>query len=165
MNIFKWLFGRKEAPVEPPPEFLQASPPDWVIDLKGQPVRHRPGEGGADGGAFSIRVQITTATRTGMAEVIVLPGAAGGEPKTATRALERTEIDRLLVILGFSFPADIAAVTGGTDGGSRVNVTIHRREPPGEVAAECDLGEWLESRKPGSPVVEIGRILMEIRRG
>jgi len=154
MNLFKWLVGRKETPVEPPPEFLQRSPPDWVIDLKGQ-------EGG---GAFSIRVQITVATRMGTAEVIVLPGADGGEPQSATRALERTEIDRLLVILGFSFPADIAAVAGGAEDGSRVNVTIHRREPLGEASAECDLGEWLESRKTGPPVVEIGRILMEIRR-
>jgi hypothetical protein len=153
MNLFKWLFGRKEVAVEPPPEFLQASPPDWVIDLKGR----------ADGGAFSIRVQIATASRAGTAEVIILPGDTGGEPKTVARALQRTELDRLLVILGFSFPADIAAVTGGTAAAPRVTLTIHRREPPGEAAAECELAEWLESRKPGPPVVEIGRVLMEIK--
>jgi len=154
MNFFKWLFGRKEKAVEPPPEFFQENPPDWVIDLKGR----------ADDGAFSARVQITLATRAGTAEVLVLPQNEGGEPKSATRALERTEIDRLLVVLGFSFPADITTVAGGTEEASRVNVTIHRREPLGEASAECDLTPWLESKKPGPPVVEIGRVLMEIKR-
>jgi hypothetical protein len=156
MNFFKWLFGRKQEPVELPPEFLQENPPDWLIDLKGQ--------GMPAGGPFSIRVQIVAAARTGSADIMLLPGDSGGEPKSASASLERTELDRLLVVLGFSFPADIGDVAGGAGDGPACTLTIHRREPYQAKAGECRLAEWIESKKPGPPVIEIGRILMELQR-
>ena len=37
MNLFKKLFSRgKEETPDLPPEFLQETPPDWLIDAKGQ---------------------------------------------------------------------------------------------------------------------------------
>jgi hypothetical protein len=63
----------------------------------------------------------------------------------------------LLVILGFSFPADVAEAGGG--GGT--SVTIHRREPYLVKKGECELGEWLGAKKGGPPLVEVGRVLME----
>src|SRR5438045_2688308 len=102
MNFLKRLFGHREKPQELPPEFLQENPPDWLIDLKGAALPH--------GNRFSIRVQILDTTRAGTVEVVMLPLKDGEEPKSASGALAQTEIDRLFVILGFSFPGDIANV-------------------------------------------------------
>src|SRR5690349_787758 len=104
MNLFKWLFGKKEIPVEIPPEFLQENPPDWLMDLKSPSL--------VAGNAMSVRVQLFAAARTGTADVILLP-STGQDPRSVTAQLERTEIDRLLVILGFSFPADFESVAAG----------------------------------------------------
>ena len=155
MNFLKRLFGRQEAPVELPPEFLQDIAPDWLIDLKGQ---------GPQGAPFSIRAQIVSAARTGTADITLLPGAQGGEAKSATVALEKTELDRLFVILGFSFPADIQDAPGGTEAGMPATVAIHRREPYTLATGQCQLAEWIDSRKPGPPLVEIARVLMEVQR-
>jgi len=154
MNFLKRLFGKKDEPVELPPEFLGDNPPDWLIDLKGP--------GLAQGRAVSVRVQIHAANRTGSAEIVVLPEAEGGEPTSATVSLDKTEIDRLLVILGFSFPADFMDTGDSGEDGARVS--IHRHEPYMVRNAVCNLAEWLDSRKPGPPVVEVGRILVEIQR-
>lgn len=155
MNFFKRLFGGKEmAPAEPPPEFLQASPPDWVIDLKGRIEEGDP--------VFSIRAQIYQSARKGTAEVIILPREPGGEPRSATVELERLELDRLFVVLGFSFPADFASVAG--EAGAALKMMICRREPFVECAVDCDLSGWLDSRKSAPPVIEIGRIMLELQR-
>src|ERR1700722_20509572 len=118
MNFLKRLFGRKETPLELPPEFLQEEPPDWLIDMKGAALPH--------GNLFSIRVQISNATRVGMVEIVMLPRADGEEPKTASGALSQLEIDRMFVLLGFSFPGDIATVTAQVIEGIPVNISIHR---------------------------------------
>lgn len=153
MNFLKRLFGRREQPPELPPEFLQENPPDWLIDLKGVGLPH--------GNRFSIRVQLSDRARAGTAEILILPRKEGEEPKSADGALTRLEVDRLFVILGFSFPVDIADVPGQVVDGMPVNVSIHRHEPYSMAAGECNLAGWMESRKPGPPVIEIGKILLE----
>ncbi len=153
MNFLKRLFGRKEEPAELPPEFLQTRPPDWLIDMKGAALPH--------GSRFSIRVQISDATRAGTVEIVVLPRKDGGEPKSASGTLTQTEIDRLFVILGFSFPGDIANVPAQVIDGMPVNISIHRREPYAMAAGECNLAGWMDSRKSGPPVIEIGKIILE----
>jgi hypothetical protein len=154
MNLFKKLFSRrqKEAP-DLPPEFLQDAPPDWLIDAKGQ---RRP-----DGNRFSIRVQLTNSSRTGTAEILILPLKDDEQPKSAQTELLRHEIDRLFVILGFSYPEDIDTVAPGDKDGIPMSMSIHHREPYSSRSAECDLASWLGTKKPGPPVVEIGRVLME----
>ena len=156
MNFLKRLFGRKEEPVELPPEFLQSAPPDWLIELKGQLA--------PSGGRFSIRAQLSEASRTGLADVLVLPAEPGAEPRTAAVELERLEFDRLLVVLGFSFPGDIAEVAAGTESEPAASLAIHRREPYETASAECCLAGRLDSRKSEPPVVEIGRILIGAMR-
>ncbi|HZQ47861.1 MAG TPA: hypothetical protein VFC07_12660 [Verrucomicrobiae bacterium] len=154
MNLFKKLFTRhKEDAPDLPPEFHQETPPDWLIDAKGQLL--------PDGNRFSIRVQLTDASRTGIAEIVILPLNENEQPKSAQTGLLRNEIDRLFVILGFSFPADIDSVAPGAETGAPVNISIHRREPYSSKFAECDLASWLDTRKPGPPIVEIGRVLMD----
>ena len=155
MNFLKRLFGRKEEPAELPPEFLQEDSPDWLIDMKGAALPH--------GSRFSIRVQILDATRAGTVEIIVLPRKEGEEPRSASGALAQTEIDRLFVILGFSFPGDIANVPALVIDGMPVSISIHRHEPYAMAAGECNLAGWTDSRKPGPPVIEIGKILLEAR--
>jgi hypothetical protein len=157
MNFLKRLFGGKEKPVELPPEFLQSDPPDWLVELR---IGASPGTS-----AFSARAQIHETARTGTVEVVVLPSGPGAEPKHAATALLRVELDRLLVILGFSFPDDIASTTGGEGEGTMpATVAIHRREPFAVVEGECDLSRWLDSRKSGPPVVEVARILVQTRQ-
>jgi hypothetical protein len=149
MSFLKKLFGKTDVTVELPPEFLQEDPPDWLVELKGMNLR--------GSGVLSVRAQIYMAARTGTVDVALLPGAEGGEPRSASGALEKTQIDRLLVILGFSFPADF----GNAGGGGTTSVAIHRREPYLVKKGECELGEWLGAKKGGPPLVEVGRVLME----
>ena len=153
MNFLKRLFGRKETPPELPPEFLQENSPDWLIDLKGAALPH--------GNRFSIRVQLSHAARAGTVEIVMLPRKEGEEPKSASGALARLEIDRLFVILGFSFPGDIADAPAQVIDGMPVTISIHRHEPYSVAAGECNLAEWMDSKKSGPPVIEIGKILLE----
>jgi len=153
MNFFKRLFGRKETPLELPPEFLQETPPDWLIDMKGAGLPH--------GNRFSIRVQLTDSARAGTAEILILPCSEGEEPKNASGALARSEVDRLFVTLGFSFPGDIGDVPAQVIDGIPVNISVHRHEPYSLAAGECNLAGWTDSRKSGPPVIEIGKILLE----
>ncbi len=156
MSLFKKLFSRrkKEAP-DLPPEFLQASPPDWLIDARGQTL--------SEGSRFSIRAQLTNATRVGIVEIVQWPAGGSEQPETAQIELLRTEIDRLFVVLGFSFPDDIGDVAPWEESGVPVSMTVHRREPYSFVSAGCDLASWLTTKKSGPPVVEIGRVLMDAR--
>ncbi len=97
MSLLTRLFSkRKEKSDDLPPEFLQEPPPDWFIDLKGR--------GLTGGKPFSVRVQLFATRRAGTAEILILPAGPGEQPKDAGVELSRTEIDRLLLILGFSFP-------------------------------------------------------------
>src|ERR1700722_19073769 len=156
MNLFKKLFSRrKEEAPDLPPEFLQETPPAWLIDARGQWL--------PDGNSFSIRVQLTQATRTGTVEIVILPLNESEQLKSAQTELQRQEIDRLFVILGLSFPRETDTVAPGEEEGIPVSLSIHRREPYSAVLAECDLASWLVTRKPGPPGVEIGRVLMEAR--
>ncbi len=155
MNFLKKLFTKKpEETAEVPPEFLQENPPEWVIILNG---RELPA-----GVTFSIRAPLFQADRHGAAEITNLPGN-GGEAQSATAKFSRPEMDRLLLILGFSFPAEIATVAGATEEGLPVTVTIYRETPFYLRTADCNLAGWIDSRQPAPPVVEIGRILMEAR--
>ena len=156
MNLLNWLFKRKAEPPETPPEFLQDAPPDWLIDLKGQEF---PG-----GNRFSIRAQLNEAARNASADIVVLPVNEFANPMTATAPLDRAELDRLLVILGFSFPQDIGEVAGPSDEGLPVTITIFHREPLAAQSATCNLAGWLDSRKSAPPVVDIGKILIEVKR-
>jgi hypothetical protein len=157
MSFFKRLFGRrKPEPQELPPEFLQGNPPDWLIDLKGQLP--------PDGRRFSILVQLSETARTGTVEILILPRNDADQPKSATVELNRLEIDRLLVILGFSFPADITDVGADPSEGFCADIAVHRREPYMLAAARCNLTGWLDSKKSGPPAIEIGRILVEAQR-
>src|ERR1700722_18653517 len=97
MNLFKKHFSRrKEEAPDLPHEFLQETPPDWLIDARGQRLPH--------GNRFSMRVQLTQATRTGTVEIVILPLNESEQLKSAQTELQRQEIDRLFVILGFSSP-------------------------------------------------------------
>jgi hypothetical protein len=157
MNFLKKLVSKKvEETPEAPPEFLQENPPDWLIDLKGQEP--------PDGNHFSIRIQLFQTNRSGSAEILVLPRDQSGQPKNATTDLTRPELDRLFVILGFSFPDEIATVSTDAGDGLPITISIYRRNPFTHRAAGCDLAAWLDSRKSGPPVVEIGRIALESRQ-
>jgi hypothetical protein len=157
MNFLKRLFsGKKNEVQEMPPEFAQSEPPDWLLDLKGQGLPH--------GNRFSIRVQLSTATRTGSVDVLILPLEEGGQPLSATAELIQTEFDRLLVILGFSFPDDFEDVTPGVKDGCPVTLSIHRREPYALKSASCNLAGWTDSKKSRPPLVEIGSILLEMQK-
>jgi hypothetical protein len=68
------------------------------------------------------------------------------------------------VILGFSFPGDIADVQAQVIDGIPVNISIHRHEPYAVSAGECNLAGWMDSRKQGPPVIEIGKILLEAQQ-
>lgn len=156
MNFLKKLFSKRtEEPADVPPEFLQANPPDWLIDLKGQDL--------ADGSTFSIRVQLFQPARTGVAEIVILPRDQSGEPRNATTDLTRPEIDRLFVILGFSFPNEIENVPADVPDGMPVTISIYRQSPFLLRSAACNLAGWLDSRKSAPTAVEIGRILLEAR--
>ncbi len=156
MNLFKWLSKKKVEAPEPPPEFLQATAPDWLIEVRGRAL--------PQGGSFSIRAQIFEVTRTGTADILVLPPEEGGEPDSKCVKLDGVELDRLRVILGFSFPQDIAEVPGATEEGLPVTLTIFHREPLAVAGAGCNLADCLDSRKSAPPAVEIGKILIELKR-
>ena len=152
MGFFGKLFGQgKTAAVELPPEFLEDSPPDWLIELKGRELPH--------GAVFCVRARLSRTERTGSAEIFLLPQTDAESPKSATTELERLEIDRLLVILGFSFPVDIDDIPGETESGLPVSLTIHRLAPYAYRSATCNLAGWRDSKQPAPPVVEIGSIL------
>jgi hypothetical protein len=156
MSFLKRLFGKKEKPQDLPPEFLQDDPPDWLIDLKGQRL--------PEGERFSIRIEMWAGSRKGIADVLVLPANEGGEPRIGRCELEKGEIDRLFVTLGFSFPADVADVPAEAAEGLAVVISIHHREPYAAVSADCNLAGWIGAKKSGPPVIEIGKILVEIQR-
>src|SRR5579863_949232 len=139
MSFLSRLFGKKPEAPEPPPEFLQSQPPDWLIDLKGQEF--------PAGNRFSIRAQVWVSARAATADLLVLPLDEGAEPQSLTANLGRLELDRLLVILGFSFPQDIVEIPGAMDSGLPVAVTIFRGEPLAAQSAECNLTDWLDSQK------------------
>src|SRR5579872_5614866 len=106
MNFFKRLFSRRQKkPLEIPLEFLQEAPSDWILQLNG---RLSP-----EGNPVEIRVSLSEAGRTGTAQITSLPREEGQARKSARTELARPEIDRLLVILGFSFPEDITDVAAG----------------------------------------------------
>ena len=94
----------------------------------------------------------------------MLPRKDDEESKSASGKLLQTEIDRLLVILGFSFPGDITDVPAQVIDGMPVNISIHRHEPYSMAAGECNLAGWMDARKPGPPVIEIGKILLEAQQ-
>ena len=156
MNLFKWLFSkRKEPTFDLPPEFLEDEAADWVIVLEGKGLPHRTG--------FSIRVSLSESSRTGT--LSIMGGSAGqGQPATGGPNLERTEIDRLLVTLGFSFPQDITAPSVQSLDGLPVRLFVYRREPSAMKVAACNLAGWIDSKKPGPPVIEISRVLLGIQR-
>ena len=157
MNFLRKLFAKKPVETaEVPPEFLQEDPPEWIIIMNG---RELPG-----GGSFSIRAPLFQAQRSGVAEITSLPSAADGEGRTIAVDFTRPEIDRLFIVLGFSFPQEFATVAGPADSGVPVNVTIYRESPFNLCVADCNLAEWIDSRKSGPPVIEIARVLLEARR-
>jgi hypothetical protein len=156
MNFLKRLFSKPaREPADVPPEFLQETPPDWLLDLKG---KESP-----EGSNFSIRVQLFTAQRTGTAEILILPRDESEQPKTATTELARPELDKLFVILGFSFPDEMESVPVDDSEGPSVTLSVHRREPLQMRSADCNLAGWLDSKKTGAPVIEISRILIAAR--
>jgi hypothetical protein len=145
MNPFRWLFPkRKEPAFELPQEFLAEDPPNWLIALEGK--------------EFSIRVMLSEASRTGTTKLF------RGSVESAGPDLVRPELDRLLVILGFSFPDDITNVAANATDGLPVNISIYRNEPSAMKAATCDLAGWVGSKKSGPPAIEIGRVLLEIQQ-
>jgi len=154
MSILNWLFKKKPELPEPPPEFLQADAPDWLVDIKGQEF---PG-----GRRFSIRAQVHAAARTATADIVRWPATEGAEPVAHSANLPRADLDRLLVILGFSFPQDFVDIPGSEHEGISVNVTVFRRDPLAAQGAACNLSEWLDTRKSAPPVVEIGKMLWRI---
>ncbi len=156
MNFLKRIFSKSKPEAELPelpPEFEQADPPDWLIDLKGASL--------AQGNRFSIRVQLTTATRRGTTDVVILPRKEGEHPISLTVLWNSHAVDKLFVILGFSFPEEIADVPASPADALPIDLTIHRREPYSLSAANCNLGgAWLGSKKSGPPAIEISRILL-----
>src|SRR5947209_6587510 len=157
MSFLKRLFsGRKNEVQELPPEFEQSEPPDWLLDLKGQDL--------PQGSRFSIRVQLSAASRIGSADILILPCQEGEQPRSGTAELTRPEFDRLLVILGFSFPGDFEDVAGSEKEGLPVTISIHRREPYDLKTANCNLVGWNESKQSRPPLVEIGWILLEMQK-
>jgi hypothetical protein len=157
MNFLRKLFAKKPAETaEVPPEFLQENPPEWIIIMNG---RELPG-----GGGFSIRAPLYQLRRSGVAEITGLPSQAGGEARTITVDFTRPEIDRLFIVLGFSFPKEITTIAGPSDSGVPVTITIYRESPFNLCTADCNLADWIDSRKSGPPAIEIGRVLLEARR-
>ena len=157
MNFLRKLFAKKPVETaEVPPEFLQENPPEWIIIMNGREL--------PNGGSFSIRAPLFQVERRGVAEIITLPSQVGGEGRTITVDFTRPEIDRLFIVLGFSFPKEFATVAGPTDSGVPVTITIYRETPFNLCACDCNLAGWIDSRKSGPPVIEIGRVLLEARR-
>jgi len=156
MNFFKRLFGKKEKfSLEVPIEFLQASPPDWLLELK---VKIMP-----RGGAFTVKVWLRAETRIGNASVEIEPTNGQAATQTATADLGQVEAVRLLVLLGFSFPDDIASVGGPVMDGIPATLSVHRREPYCLKEGSCNLMNWLDSKKSQPPTVEIAAMLLNVK--
>lgn len=157
MSFLSRLLSRKKEEVpELPPEFLEADPPDWILDLKGT--------GLPNCGAFSVRVQLRHGARKGSADVLLLPQDESGQPQSATGDLQGGEIDRLFVLLGFSFPDHIDDILSSEAEGLPVTLSIHRHEPYSLKTGTCNLAGWIESRKSRPPTVDIGLILLEVQK-
>jgi hypothetical protein len=151
MNFLKKFFSKPEAP-EQPPEFLREEAPEWFIRFK---------EDHADGTSSEVRLSLHEAAHEGLAQVI---SRAGEEMKqSVTVELTRQEFDRLKVILGFSFPDDITNAPAGTEEES-ATISVFKREPFMVRSGICNLAGWLDSKKSGPPVIEIGKILVEAKR-
>ena len=156
MNLFKWLFGKKEkVALELPHEFLQADPPDWLLELKANELPH--------GEAFGVKVQLLAETRSGSATITVHPQIGEGAAQTATSDLTQIEGGRLMVLLGFSFPNDIGDVGAPVTEGVAANLTIHQREPYVIREGACNLASWLGSKKSQPPTVEIAMMLLGMK--
>lgn len=157
MSLLSRLFSKKKSePQDLPPEFQQDNPPDWLLDLKGSAQPH--------GGAFSVRVQLWQGTRKASADVLLLPEKEGTQPRNATTELLSLEVDRLLVLLGFSFPDQIESVSSDVVDGMPVTLSLYRQEPYCEKTATCNLADWIDTRKSRPPVVETGLLLLEIQK-
>ena len=116
-----------------------------------------------DGRNFSIRALIFSETRTGLAQIRNGGSGQSATPDGALVNLERVELDRLLIILGFVFPGEITTVSSDAAEGVPVSLSIYRRIPLAHRAADCNLAGWLNSRKSAPPVIEIGCLLMNLR--
>jgi hypothetical protein len=157
MSFFKRLFGKKEKiALKLPPEFLQAEPPDWLLELK---VNSTPQSTG-----FDARIQLLAETRTGSATLEVQSTVKNGEPQTATADLTPIEAGRLLVLLGFSFPNDIGNVGALAADGVPATLAVHRREPYQLREGSFNLTNWLDSKKSQPPTVEIALVLMAVKQ-
>src|SRR4051812_42692832 len=116
MGFLKRLFSKPAELPEQPAEFLRDEAPEWLITL------NEDLEGGS---ATELRLGLFESTRSGSAQVI---SRIGVELKQSTQVdLTRQEFDRLMVILGFSFPNDISAVPAGTEE-SFVTIIVCKRE-------------------------------------
>src|SRR5580698_1834892 len=151
MNFLKKLFSKRTEPLpDIPPEFLQENAPDWLIEMNANdPVKSN---------AFSIRVQLFASQRSAKAEVLLLSSSGQSEaPKKIPTTLSHPEINHLFVVLGFSYPDEITDVPAEIDDGLAATISIYRQSPFTLRSANCNLSAWLESRKSGPPIVEIGR--------
>src|SRR5580704_10709331 len=147
MKLLKQLFSKRTEPLpDVPPEFLQENAPDWLIELNGKDPSSTD--------AFSIRVQLFSSQRSAKAEVLLLSEAQSGPPKRATTTLSHPEINHLFVILGFSYPDEIADVPAESPDGLAATISIYRQSPFTLRSANCNFAGWLDSRKSGPPAVE-----------
>jgi len=157
MSLLSRLFSKKKTePLELPPEFQQDNPPDWLLDLKGAGLPH--------GGAFSVRVQLWQGARIASADILLLPEKEGAAPRNTSAELISSEVDRLLVLLGFSFPDQIESVPSDAKDGIPVTLSLYRQEPYCEIISTCNLADWIDTRKSRPPAVEIGLVLLDIQQ-
>ncbi|MDB6124078.1 MAG: hypothetical protein JWQ71_3071 [Pedosphaera sp.] len=153
MNFLKRLFSKKAQLPEQPAEFTQEDAPDWLIELKGESL--------PDGNTSDVRLSLFDSNQTGSAQIII---RSGGELKQSNQVdLAKLEFDRLKVILGFFFPDDIADASVGASN-QLVTISIYRREPYAVAVGKCDLTDWLNSKKSGPPIIEIGKLLIGVQR-
>ena len=88
------------------------------------------------------------------------PGRLGGETRQATIPLLDTEVARLLVLLGFSFPDDIAKLREPVKDGLPARLLVHRREPYTLKEAELNLDYWLNTKRTQPPTAEVAMLLV-----
>lgn len=156
MNFLKRLFGKKEqVALELPLEFLQAEPPDWLLELK---VTYQP-----DGRGFAVKAGLRAETRTGSVTVEIDVVTGGDAAQKAAGDLSQVEAGRLLVLLGFSFPDDIGFVGPEYTDGIPAKLSVHQREPYSLKEGDCNLMHWLNSKQSQPPTVEITKILVEVK--
>jgi hypothetical protein len=152
MSFLKKLFSKKAELPEQPSEFLREEAPDWLVGLT---------EELDDGTSTEVRLSLFESTRSGSAQVIT---RAGGELKQSVQVdATRQEFDRLMVILGFSFPSEVNSVPAGTEE-SFVTIYVHKREPYFKRGGKCNLSGWVNTKKSGPPLIEIGKIVTDIKR-